>query len=136
MGGPFWSRRDEGAWSIPKGEYGDGEDPMEVARREFTEELGHPAPERGLTELGTVRQSGGKQVVVWAVEGDLDPETAVSNTFELEWPPRSGVVRTFPEVDRVGWWSVDEARTRLVKGQVPFVDRLLESLAQNDTTGS
>jgi predicted NUDIX family NTP pyrophosphohydrolase len=124
MGGPFWARRDAGAWSIPKGEYGDGEEPLDVARREFLEELGHPVPAAELRPLGEVRQTGGKQVVAWAGEGDLDPATAVSNTFELEWPPRSGVVRTFPEVDRAGWFTLEDARGRLVAGQVPLLDAL------------
>jgi predicted NUDIX family NTP pyrophosphohydrolase len=128
MGGPFWARKDAGAWSIPKGEYDDGEDPLETARREFEEELGHPAPDTEARPLGVVRQSGGKQVAVWAVEGDLDPATAVSNTFELEWPPRSGVRQTYPEVDRVAWFGADAARAKLVHAQVAFVDRLLDAL--------
>jgi predicted NUDIX family NTP pyrophosphohydrolase len=131
MGGPFWARRDAGAWSIPKGEYAEGEDPLEAARREFAEETGHVVPAGTFLDLGEVRQSGGKRVGVWAARGDLDPATAVSNTFELEWPPRSGVVRTFPEVDRVAWVSLDEARNLLVKGQVPFVDRLIEALTRS-----
>jgi predicted NUDIX family NTP pyrophosphohydrolase len=129
MGGPFWARKDAGAWSIPKGEYAEGEDPFEAACREFGEELGHPVPATEFTPLGEVAQSGGKRVLAWAAEGDLDPAAAVSNTFELEWPRGSGVVRTFPEVDRVAWYGVAEARSRLVKGQVPFLDRLLELLA-------
>jgi predicted NUDIX family NTP pyrophosphohydrolase len=129
MGGPFWARKDAGAWSVPKGEYAPGEDPLEAARREFAEELGHPLPDVPLVPLGELRQSGGKYVTVWAAEGDFDPAVAVSNTFELEWPRGSGVVRTFPEVDRVAWFTVDDARTRLVKGQVPFLDRLLEVLS-------
>ncbi|MCW2567921.1 MAG: hydrolase [Mycobacterium sp.] len=128
MGGPFWARKDAGAWSIPKGEYGDGEDPLRAARREFEEELGHPAPVADPTPLGLVRQSGGKQVTVWAVEGDLDPATAVSNTVEVEWPPRSGVFRSYPEVDRVAWFGADAAREKLVRAQAAFVDRLLEVL--------
>jgi predicted NUDIX family NTP pyrophosphohydrolase len=128
MGGPFWARRDAGAWSIPKGEYGEGEVPLDVARREFAEELGCPVPTSDVAELGTVRQSGGKQVTAWAAAGDFDPATAVSNTFSLEWPPRSGVWREFPEIDRVAWYTVAEARDKLVKGQVPFLDRLLDLL--------
>jgi predicted NUDIX family NTP pyrophosphohydrolase len=128
MGGPFWARKDAGAWSIPKGEYGDGENPLEVARREFEEELGHPAPGSDPIPLGVVRQSGGKQVTVWAAEGDLDPATAVSNTFELEWPPRSGVVQSYPEVDRVAWFGVEAAREKLVRAQVAFVARLVDAL--------
>jgi predicted NUDIX family NTP pyrophosphohydrolase len=128
-GGPFWARKDAGAWSIPKGEYSDDEDPLSVARREFHEELGHPAPDGDPVPLGTVRQAGGKEVTVWAVAGDLDPATAVSNTFELEWPPRSGVQRTYPEVDRVAWFGADAARGRLVRAQTAFLDRLLDGVA-------
>jgi predicted NUDIX family NTP pyrophosphohydrolase len=128
MGGPFWARKDAGAWSIPKGEYGEGEEPLDVARREFAEELGSPLPATELAELGTVRQSGGKQVTAWAAAGDLDPATAVSNTFSIEWPPRSGVWREFPEIDRAAWFPLAEAREKLVRGQVPFLDRLAQLL--------
>jgi predicted NUDIX family NTP pyrophosphohydrolase len=128
MGGPFWARKDAGAWSVPKGEYASGEDPLEVARREFAEELGHTLPDVRLISLGQVRQAGGKEVTVWAAEGEFDPADAVSNTFELEWPPGSGELRTFPELDRVAWFTVDDARARLVKGQIPFLDRLLKAL--------
>ena len=128
MGGPFWARKDAGAWSIPKGEYAEGDDPVEAARREFGEELGHPVPADEFTELGSVTQSGGKHVTAWAAEGDFDPATAVSNTFDLEWPRGSGQLQTFPEVDRVGWFPVADARSRLVKGQVPFLDRLEDFL--------
>jgi predicted NUDIX family NTP pyrophosphohydrolase len=128
MGGPFWARKDAGAWSIPKGEYGDDEEPFDVARREFAEELGQPVPAERFMPLGDVRQSGGKQVRVWAAEGDLDPDTAVSNTFTLEWPRGSGVMREYPEVDRVGWFGAEEARGKLVKGQIAFLDRLRDAL--------
>lgn len=128
MGGPFWARRDDAAWTVPKGEY-DDEDPLTAARREFDEELGMPAPPGELLDLGSVRQSGGKVVSVWAVEGDLDPDEAVSNTFTLEWPPRSGRFEEFPELDRVAWLGLAVARVKLVKGQVPFLDRLAERLA-------
>lgn len=128
MGGPFWARRDDAAWTVPKGEY-DDEDPLTAARREFDEELGMPAPPGELLDLGSVRQSGGKVVSVWAVEGDLDPDEAVSNTFTLEWPPRSGRFEEFPELDRVAWLGLAAARVKLVKGQVPFLDRLAERLA-------
>ncbi|PRY39403.1 putative NUDIX family NTP pyrophosphohydrolase [Geodermatophilus tzadiensis] len=123
MGGPFWARRDEGAWSIPKGEYGEGEDPLAVAHREFEEELGSPVPSAELVPLGELR-AGGKVLTVWAAEGDLDAAAIRSNTFALEWPPRSGRVQEFPEVDRAAWLPVDEARTRLVRGQLPYLDRL------------
>jgi predicted NUDIX family NTP pyrophosphohydrolase len=129
MGGPFWARKDDGAWSLPKGEHGPDEDPLAVARREFEEELGSPVPATDLVPLGEVRQSGGKRLTVWAAEGDLDAATCRSNTFELEWPPRSGRIQEFPEIDRAAWLPVDEARVRLVQAQVAFLDRLLEVLA-------
>ncbi|MCV2488219.1 NUDIX domain-containing protein [Geodermatophilus sp. YIM 151500] len=129
MGGPFWARKDAGAWTIPKGEHGPDEDPLAVARREFEEELGSPVPAAELVPLGEVRQSSGKVLTVWAAEGDLDAATTSSNTFELEWPPRSGRIQQFPEVDRAAWLPVDEARGKLVAGQVPLLDRLLEHLA-------
>ena len=125
MGGPFWARKDDAAWSVPKGEYGTGEDAFAVALREFEEETGSPVPASDLVPLGDVRQSGGKVLTVWAAEGDLDAAATTSNTFELEWPPRSGRVQEFPEIDRAAWVPVDEARTKLVKGQVPLLDRLL-----------
>ena len=128
MGGPFWARKDAGAWSIPKGEYVDGEVPFDVARREFEEELGSPVPASEFVELGDVRQSGGKVLTVWAAEGDLDADASVSNTFELEWPPRSGRIQEFPEIDRSAWLPLAEARKALVKGQVPLLDRLEEHL--------
>jgi len=124
MGGPFWARKDAGAWSIPKGEHGPDEEPRDVALREFAEELGAPAPVTDLVPLGEVRQSGGKRLTVWAAEGDFDAAGAVSNTFSLEWPPRSGRVQEFPEIDRAAWTTLDEARVKLVQGQVPLLDRL------------
>ena len=124
MGGPFWARRDEAAWSIPKGEVDDGEDDEAAARREFAEELGLPVPDGPWRPLGELRISSGKVVVVWAVEGDLEVGDVVPGTFELEWPPRSGRLQEFPEIDRAAWLDLDEARTRLVKGQRPFLDRL------------
>ena len=129
MGGPFWARKDDGAWSIPKGEHGPDEDPLAVARREFEEETGSPVPASDLVPLGAVRASGGKVLTAWAAEGDLDAGTCVSNTFTMEWPPRSGRQQEFPEVDRSAWFPVDVAREKLVKGQVPFLDRLLAALA-------
>ncbi len=126
MGGPFWARKDDAAWSIPKGEYGPGEDPFAVALREFEEELGTPVPADDFLPLGEVRQSGGKVLTVWAAEGDLDADAARSNTFSLEWPPRSGRFQDFPEIDRAAWVPVDVARTKLVKGQVAFLDRLAQ----------
>jgi predicted NUDIX family NTP pyrophosphohydrolase len=128
-GGPFWARKDEGAWSVPKGEYLDGEDPLAAAYREFREETGLEPPGGAPRELGELRQPGGKLVTVWALEGDLDVTHASSNTFELEWPPGSGRVAEFPEVDRVEWVSLGLARTKLLKGQVPFLDRLMDAIS-------
>jgi predicted NUDIX family NTP pyrophosphohydrolase len=127
-GGPFWAKKDLGAWSIPKGEYGEGEDPRACALREFEEELGTPPPGDALIELGTVKQTGGKLVTAWALEGDLDPVGVRSNTFTLEWPPRSGVMREFPEVDRAQWFALTEARRRINPAQVVFLERLRETL--------
>lgn len=124
-GGPFWVRKDDGAWSIPKGEHGAAEDPWDAARREFAEEIGLAPPGGPRIDLGAVKQSGGKVVTVFAVRGDLDVADAHSNTFELEWPPRSGKLRAFPEVDRAGWFSVARARIKLLAGQRPFLDRLM-----------
>jgi predicted NUDIX family NTP pyrophosphohydrolase len=128
MGGPFWARKDAGAWSIPKGEHGPDDDPLAAARREFEEELGSPVPATDLVPLGSVRQSGGKVLTVWAGEGDLDAAAARSNTFSLEWPPRSGRMQEFPELDRAEWLPVDTAREKLVRGQVAYLDRLREQL--------
>lgn len=127
-GGPFWAKKDDGAWSIPKGEYATGEDPWVVAQREFVEEIGLAVPPGLRIDLGALKQSSGKIVTAFAVHGDLDIADAHSNTFELEWPKGSGRVRTFPEVDRVGWFSVAEAKTKLLRGHVPFLDRLLQHL--------
>jgi predicted NUDIX family NTP pyrophosphohydrolase len=127
-GGPFFAGKDAGAWSVLKGEIEPGEDELAVARREFEEEAGTPAPDGPTIELGEVRQRGGKTVVAWATEGDLDPATAVSNTFELEWPPRSGRLRTFPEIDRVEWFDVPTAREKLNAAQRAFIDRLVDEL--------
>jgi predicted NUDIX family NTP pyrophosphohydrolase len=126
MGGPLWARRDAGAWSVPKGEYGSDEEPWAAARREFVEELGLPVPAGDPVALGTVRQGGGKVVTAWALEGDLDPGLVVPGTFQLEWPPRSGRVREFPEIDRVAWFDVPSAHEKIVAGQRPLLDRLAE----------
>lgn len=128
MGGPFWARKDEGAWSIPEGEIQPGEDPLAAAKREFEEELGSPPPLAAYRDLGSVRQQGGKLVTAWTAEADFDPDGLVSNTFQLEWPPRSGQKQLFPEVDKAGWFEVELARTKLVKGQQPLIDRLLQTL--------
>lgn len=122
-GGPFWVRKDDGAWSIPKGEYLHGEDPLEVARREFTEETGFEAQGEFL-ELTEIRQPGGKMVKAWAFAGDCDPSLICSNTFSLEWPPRSGRFSDFPEVDRAGWFESGAARLKILKGQVPLIDEV------------
>jgi predicted NUDIX family NTP pyrophosphohydrolase len=127
-GGPFWKNKDEHAWSIPKGEYASGEDPELTAEREFQEELGLPVPAGPRLDLGTVRQASGKQVRAWAVRAeDLSTEGMVSNQFETEWPPRSGVLKQFPEVDRAEWMSVSEASLRLVAAQAEFLLRLIAS---------
>jgi predicted NUDIX family NTP pyrophosphohydrolase len=127
-GGPFWARKDDGVWSIPKGEYTDGEDPWTVAQREFFEELGLPAPTGPRIDFGSLKQPSGKVVTAFAVQGDLDVTGARSNSFELEWPKGSGRVQEFPEVDRVGWFPVAQARTKLLKGQRAFLDRLMTDL--------
>jgi predicted NUDIX family NTP pyrophosphohydrolase len=125
-GGPVWARRDLGAWSIPKGEYEEGEEPLAAAVREFAEELGSPPPGSEPIELGEIRQRGGKRVRAWAIAGDLDTEGVQSNTFVMEWPPRSGQMREFPEVDRAQWFSVPAARERINPAQAAFLDRLAE----------
>jgi predicted NUDIX family NTP pyrophosphohydrolase len=122
-GGPFWAKRDVGAWSIPKGEYDDGDDPEACARREFEEELGSPAPAE-LVDLGTVRQKNGKEVRAYLGAGDVDVATIVSNTFTMEWPPRSGRTAEFPEIDRAEWFTVEEAREKLNPAQAELLDRL------------
>jgi predicted NUDIX family NTP pyrophosphohydrolase len=127
-GGPFWTRRDAGAWSIPKGEYEPGHDPFEAARREFQEELGSPSPDAEPLGLGEVRQKGGKLVCAWAIEGDLDPTEIKSNTFTAEWPPRSGRMRTFPEVDRAEWFTLEAAREKINPAQAALLDRLAEQV--------
>jgi predicted NUDIX family NTP pyrophosphohydrolase len=124
-GGPIWAKRDEGAWSIPKGEYGADDDPAECARREFEEEIGHPLEDGPWDDLGEVVQAGGKRVRAWAVRGDLDVEEIKSNTFEMVWPPRSGHVQSFPEVDKARWMGIDEAMRKLVPAQVGLLERLL-----------
>jgi predicted NUDIX family NTP pyrophosphohydrolase len=126
-GGPYWKNKDEGAWSIPKGEFLPEEDPLAAARREFFEETG-VAIEGELRALKPLRQPGGKIVHAWAVEADLDPATIVSNTFEIEWPPRSGRLQSFPEIDRGAWFSLPEARRKILRGQVPLLQELAQML--------
>jgi predicted NUDIX family NTP pyrophosphohydrolase len=137
MGGPFWTKKDAGGWSIPKGELGEGEDPLLAARREFEEETGSPPPDGPTLELGEVRQASGKRVIAWAIEGDLDPGTVKSNTFVMEWPPKSGRQAEFPEIDRVAWVDVATAGEKLVRGQARFVellDELVRSPADDRTS--
>ncbi|GHH93307.1 NUDIX domain-containing protein [Streptomyces capillispiralis] len=126
MGGPFFARRETGAWTVPKGEYDPGEPAWEAARREFREELGLAPPDGEAVPLGEVRQSGGKTVTAWAVEADLDPATVVPGTFAMEWPPKSGRIQEFPELDRVAWFPLDRAREVIVSAQAAFLDRLAE----------
>lgn len=128
MGGPFWARKDEGAWSIPKGEHGPDEDPLTEAQREFEEEIGRPVPSGTLVELGEVRQAGGKVVRAWALKADIDVTDIESNSFTIEWPRGSGRMQEFPEVDRAEWFGIDVARSKLVRGQVPLLDALLAAL--------
>jgi predicted NUDIX family NTP pyrophosphohydrolase len=128
-GGPFWAKRDDGAWSVPKGELDDADaDGLATARREFREELGIDAPAGDPRPLGEVRLKSGKRVEAWAVAGDVDVDSIVSNTFETEWPPKSGRVQAFPEVDRAGWFALDEARVKLNPAQCAFLDRLGDTL--------
>src|ERR1700755_879310 len=126
-GGPFWAKKDDGAWSIPKGEYTEGEDALVAARREFEGELGNPPPDVARIAFPPLRQPSGKIITAFAVRADLDLEGCASNTFTLEWPKGSGNVREYPEIDRVGWFSVDAARSKLLKGQRPLLDYLLKA---------
>ena len=129
LGGPYFARKDDGAWSIPKGEYGPDEEPLVAARREFAEELGLEPPAGAPYEpLGVIRQRNGKRVTAWAVEADIDVTRIVSNTFEIEWPPRSGRRQSFPELDRAGWFDLDEAKRKMTAGQDALLDRLVELL--------
>ena len=131
MGGPLWARKEERAWTIPKGEHDPDEDPHAAAVREFTEELGSAPPEGPETDLGQIRQRAGKTVRAWARRADFDASTATSNTFEMEWPPRSGRTASFPELDRVAWVPLARARELVVAGQVELLDRLAEALARS-----
>jgi predicted NUDIX family NTP pyrophosphohydrolase len=133
-GGPFWARKDLGAWTIPKGEYSATEEPLAAARREFEEETG-ARPAGDFRPLGEVTQPGRKVVCAWAVAGGFDPATLVSNTFELEWPPRSKRMARFPEIDRAQWFSLDEARQKILSGQRVFIDRLEQLLASDEANG-
>ena len=128
MGGPYFAAKDEGAWSIPKGEYAEDEAPWDAARREFEEETGQPAPDGPAVELGQIKQRNGKVVTAYALEGDFDPETLRSNTFELEWPPRSGRLQEYPEMDRAAWFDPDTARAKVLSSQGELIDRLERTL--------
>ena len=127
-GGPFWAKKDRGAWSIPKGEYGEGEEPLAVARREFEEELGSAPPQNGFIPLGELVQPSRKIITAFALEGDFDPATLKSYRFELEWPRGSGRMQSFPEIDRAAWFALAETREKIQAGQAPFIDRLIERL--------
>ena len=126
-GGPFWARKDDGAWSIPKGLYQQGQDPLSAARREFEEETGCPV-QGEFIELGSFKQPGGKTITAWGIESDFDVTTFKSNFFSMEWPPRSGRIQNFPEVDRIGWFVFDEAMRKITKGQVPILTKLIARL--------
>ena len=132
-GGPYFAGKDADHWTVLKGEVDPGEDLLVVARREFEEETGHELPEGPAVELGDIRQKSGKRVLAWAVEGDLDPETAVSNTFEMEWPPKSGRLREFPEIDCVAWFEPAEARVKMKAAQTAFLERLERTVADDRT---
>jgi predicted NUDIX family NTP pyrophosphohydrolase len=125
-GGPFWKKKDEGAWSIPKGEYQEDEDPLDAAKREFEEETGIKA-QGEFIELGQIKQPSGKIIAAWSFEGDCSPNEIRSNSFSMEWPPKSGRKQEFPEVDRADWFALQEARKRMLKGQIGFLDRLMAS---------
>ena len=130
MGGPYFAHRDDGAWTIPKGEYDEAERARDAARREFEEELGTRPPAGDWAELGTIKQRNGKLVTAWALEGDFDVSALVSNTFELEWPPRSGRKQSFPEIDRAAWFGLDSARVKMIAGQNALLDRLSTLVAE------
>jgi predicted NUDIX family NTP pyrophosphohydrolase len=132
-GGPFWTKKDAGAWSIPKGEFEAGEDPLEAAKREFKEETGF-AVEGNFIELTPVKQPGGKIVYAWAVMGDCEAESIKSNTFSLEWPPRSGKRNEFPEVDRAGWFTPEVAREKILKGQLNFLEEIKRKIENNSVS--
>jgi predicted NUDIX family NTP pyrophosphohydrolase len=130
-GGPLWARKDLGAWTLPKGQFTDAELPLDAARREFEEEMGS-APNGEFQSLGTVKQPSGKVIHAWAAQSDFDAATVRSNLFSMEWPPKSGQSAEFPEVDRAAWFSIDEARQKILKGQAPFLDRLLERIKNKE----
>jgi predicted NUDIX family NTP pyrophosphohydrolase len=131
-GGPFWTRKDAGAWSIPKGEVEDGEDPLQAAKREFTEETGFTISGE-FRSLDPLKQPGGKIIYAWAIEADYDPEQIRSNVFSLEWPPKSGKMKQYPEVDRAAWFNISEARNKILAGQVGFIEQLIAVLGENSS---
>ncbi len=131
-GGPFWAKKDAGSWSIPKGEFSEEEEGLRAAKREFEEETGFQPPDSSFQQLTPIKQSGGKIVHAWAVEGNCDPEKLVSNTFPMEWPPKSGKIQEFPEVDRGEWFTIETAKEKIVKGQIGFFDELAELLSDMD----
>ena len=131
MGGPFWVKKDAAAWSIPKGEYLEGEPPLDAALREFSEEIGTPAPDADYQLLGEFKQSSGKIISAFIAEVDLDLKFVASNTFDVEWPPRSGRIQSFPEIDDAQWFSLDDARIKLVKGQLPMISALEATLSDD-----
>lgn len=135
-GGPFWAKKDDGAWSIPKGEYLEGEDPWLAARREFTEELGKPPPDGPRIAFPPLKQPSGKVITAFAVRGDLELDDTVSNTFTLEWPKGSGNVKEYPELDRVGWFGGAQARSKLLKGQRPLLDQLIDAVGDAESAAS
>lgn len=127
-GGPFFVKKDDGVWSIPKGEYKNGENPLQAAQREFQEEIGKPVPAKKFLHLGSVKLSGGKTIYAWAAKGEIDENDIKSNSFSIEWPPKSGQKQEFPEIDRAGWFSLPRAANKLSKSQVVFLERLAELL--------
>lgn len=131
-GGPFWAKKDEGAWSIPKGEYDQGEDPLVVARREFEEETGGATPRGAYLDLGELVQPSRKVITAFAIQGDFDPANLKSNMFEMEWPPKSGRKQSFPEIDRAQWFTPEAARAKILSGQAPFIDRLVAQLNRDN----
>ena len=134
-GGPYFAGKDADHWTVLKGEVDPGQDLLAVARREFEEETGHETPKGPAIDLGDIRQKSGKRVLAWAVEGDLDPATAVSNTFEMEWPPHSGRIREFPEIDRIAWFELSEARVKIKARQAAFLERLERTVAESGHEG-
>jgi predicted NUDIX family NTP pyrophosphohydrolase len=127
-GGPFWAKKDKGAWSLPKGEFVEGEKGLSAAKREFKEELGLEPPEGTYTEMGSVKNKSGKTIHAWTIEGDVDVSAITSNTITIEWPPRSGKQQEFPEVDKAGWFSLEKAKEKLNPAQAAFIDRLVQTL--------